>query len=512
MNGLNSYIHTQSISYILPEGSTLFSNIQLTISPNTKYGLVGNNGVGKSTFARILAGELEPSVGHIIRTSNCVYLPQSEARSEVTVAVYLERLWESQILEDHWWQTLLDNIDLEKSVNELSGGQWTRVRILKALSFESSILILDEPTNNLDLENREIIYNFIRNFRGSLVVISHDKRLLQNVDAILELTPIGLSTYGGNYDFFQEESLRKNQHLSNLILNAKKEKKKAERDFQTQIQKQEKRNRAGQAKADKGDLPKILLGRRKDNAQKSSGSIKTKGDESISQHQNRINDLLLRQNQTPSLMLNLPDSRIPSGKTVFELNKFNIYLQGSDSPLWTEPLIFLMQGVQHLAIKGKNGKGKSTLLKEITGEQSDYITKRIGSMTEITVPSALLDQEYSNLNPEKSVLENIQMKSSKDVADIRNSLALFQFFGDKVHLPAKHLSGGEKMKASLAQILLQNPTPQLIILDEPTNNLDIESTEILKNALRSFEGSLIVISHDETFLKELEIDQEIILS
>lgn len=511
MNGLNSYIHAQLISYILPEGSLLFSNVQLTISPNTKYGLVGNNGVGKSTLARILAGELEPSIGHIIRTSDCTYLPQNEARSDATVAAYLESLWESRILEDHWWQTLLDSIDLEKSVAELSGGQWTRVRILKALSLERSILILDEPTNNLDLENREIIYNFIHNFTGSLVVISHDKRLLKNVDAILELTPIGLNTYGGNYDFYREESLKKNQHLNSLISTAKKEKKKAEKDLQAQIQKQEKRNRAGQAKADKGDLPKILLGRRKESAQKSSGNIKAKGDESISQHQNRINDLLLRQNQTPLLMLNLPGSCIPSGKTVFELNSFNICLQGSDSPLWTEPLTFLMQGVQHLAIKGKNGKGKSTLLKEITGSPAEYISKRIGALTEITVPVALLDQDYSTLNPDKSVLENIQMKSSKDIVDIRNSLALFQFFGDKVHLAVKHLSGGEKMKASLAQILLQDPTPQLIVLDEPTNNLDIESTDILIAALRAFEGSLIVISHDEMFLKEIEINQEIIL-
>ncbi|AHI05119.1 ABC-type transporter, ATPase component [Bdellovibrio bacteriovorus W] len=512
MNGSNSYISAQSLSYFLPEGTSLFKDIHLTISPQTKYGLVGNNGVGKSTLARLLAGELTASSGHIIRTSDCTYLPQHESRSATTVAANLENLWESGILSEPWWQTLLKDIELETPISDLSGGQWTRVRILKALSAESGILILDEPTNNLDSENREIIYNFIRDFSGSLVVISHDKTLLQRVDIILELSPVGLTTYGGNYDFYKEESFKKQQLLVNAISSAKKEKKKAEKDLHEQIQRQEKRNRAGQAKAAKGDLPKILLGRRKDNAQKSSGNIKSKGDDAMILRQNRINDLLLKHNQSPSLLLHLPESYIPAGKSVFETDQFNIILTNSIQPLWDSSLSFHMQGSQHIAVRGKNGKGKSTLLKEILGKPADYVKERTGTLKQVSLPFALLDQDYSNLDPQKTVLENIQNKSTKDIVDLRNALALFQFFGEKVNMEVRHLSGGEKMKASLAQVLLQDPTPQLIVLDEPTNNLDIESTDILISALRSFEGGLIVISHDEAFLEEIRIDQEIILN
>lgn len=512
MNGSNSYINAQYLSYVLSDGTPLFSNIQLTISPQTKYGLVGNNGVGKSTLARLLAGELAASSGNIIRTSNCTYLPQYENRTETTVAAYLEKLWESGILAEQWWQTMLTDIELESCVRDLSGGQWTRVRILRALSTESGILILDEPTNNLDYENREIIYNFIRNFTGSLVVISHDKTLLQMVDTILELSPLGLTTYGGNYDFYKNESFKRQQLLVNAISIAKKEKKKAEKDLQEQILKQEKRNRAGQAKAAKGDLPKILLGRRKDNAQKSSGSIKSKGDDAIALRQNKINDLLMRHNQSPSLLLHLPESRIPAGKTVFELNRFNLFLKKSNQPLWKSPLSLQIQGAQHIAVKGKNGKGKSTLLNEILGKSVSYIEERIGTIKKVSLPFALLDQEYTNLDQNKTVLENVQNKSTKDVVELRNALALFQFYGEKVNMEVQYLSGGEKMKASLAQILLQDPTPQLLALDEPTNNLDIESTDILISALRSFEGGLIVISHDEVFLKEIRIDQEIMLN
>lgn len=513
MNSSNSYIRAQSLSYILPDGSTLFSDAQLTISPKTKYGLVGNNGVGKSTLARILAGDLDPSAGNIRRgSSDCIYLPQSEDPSDVTVSVYLEKLWESAVLESHWWQKLLEGIDLEKSINDLSGGQWTRVRILKALCFESNILILDEPTNNLDIENREIIYSFVQAFSGSLLIISHDRNLLKNVDIIFELSPTGITTYGGNYDFYQEESIKQRQHLDKLISSAKKEKRKAQKELQERIQKQEKRNRVGQAKAEKGDLPKILLGRRKDNAQKSLGSVVTNGSESIAQRQKEINDLLLKKEQNPALMLNLPESRVPNGKIIFELNNFNVQVQGEKDFLWSEPLDFLMQGTQHLLIRGANGRGKSTLLKEILGLPTEYLAKRVGGLTASSVPYAFLDQEYSSLKPELSVLDNIQNKSSKDLVEIRNSLALFQFFGEQVHLRTKFLSGGEKMKACLAQILLQDPTPQLIVLDEPTNNLDIESTDILISALRSFEGSLIIISHDQAFLDEIDINRELILN
>lgn len=504
----NHYIQVtaRSLSYELPRGEKLFSDISFTWNFQ-RCALVGPNGVGKSTLAKIISGSLTATSGELLVDQAVVYLAQMQERSSTTVAEYLLALWDSPLADPAVWGPLLQNIPLEKPLTELSGGEWTRVRIAEALSQGAGLLILDEPTNNLDREARGVIRDFVRRYTGSLLVISHDRELLEEVDGIWELSSQGLQSYGGSYSVYEEQKQAERELLADRIDRARREKKKVEREHQEKLRTQEKRMRAGQALADKGGLPRIIVGGLKRRAQETHGKIQAREEKRVEKSKEELNSLIQSQKMETNLGLDLTGTTVPEGKLIFELHDFNLRYEGQEHFLWVEPLTMTLRGPQRWALAGRNGVGKSSLIKALLGQMPLSASTGVCRLGEVQV--RLLDQQYSLLNPDLSVLENLLEQSQRDPVHLRNQLARFQFMGDMVNRQVRDLSGGEKLKASLAKIFLSDPAAQFLILDEPTNNLDLDSLQVLETALLDFKGALLIVSHDEKFLQAVKVSSYI---
>ncbi|MDG0815223.1 ABC-F family ATP-binding cassette domain-containing protein [Bdellovibrio svalbardensis] len=503
-------VTARSLGFELPQGRKLFSDISFTLN-SSRYGLVGPNGVGKSTLAKILAGENSHSEGELRISNKVTYLRQDSERPLVTVAEYLADLWESPFADPQVWGPLLEGLSFEKPLSVLSGGEWTRVRIAQALMLDAGLLILDEPTNNLDQEARAQIQEFVRGYQGTLLVISHDRLLLEEVECILELSNQGLSSYGGNYSFYQQEKSAERALQSETLDRLRREKKKLEREHYQKVSSQEKRMRAGAAKAAKGGLPRILIGALKRQAQETRGRIHSHEDKRVENARDEFSQFYSGMKLESALGLNLPETAIPLGKLVFAFEKFNFQFVSVAHCLWKEEINLVMKGPRRWALAGVNGAGKSTLISLLLSEGVNPSGSYVGSMKRGDLPTAYLDQQYSVLDKDKSVLENVLSSTQRTLTEIRNELARFQFVGEQVHQQVDSLSGGEKLKAALAKILLASPSPQFLILDEPTNNLDIASLEVLEDALQGFQGALLVVSHDEVFLKNIGIEEVYVL-
>lgn len=504
LNRANSQISARSLSYELPQGDQLFHSISFTLI-NARYGLVGPNGVGKSTLAKIMAGELEPSGGELEISASVLYLAQEEAPPDTSIGEYLQPLWESPAVQEPLWSQLIGELSLEVSLKFLSGGEWMRVRLAHSLAFSPGLLILDEPSNNLDRQAREFLIHFVRSYRQALLIVSHDRSLLREMDKILELSNQGLSVYGGNFDFYSEQKDQERELQAKRLDEARRDKKKKEREYHDKIDMQEKRMRRGQKIADRGGIPRIVVGALKRQAQETHNRIHLNEEKRVEKSREEFTLLWTSQKQENSLRLHLPETAIPQGKQVFEIEEFNFKYPGRDS-LWKNPLSLIMQGPRRWALAGNNGAGKSTLISMLLSEGLRPMGESVGKLKRAEIPWAFLDQKYEVLRRDQSVLENVMETTKKDLEEIRNQLAHFQFYGEKVHQKVESLSGGEKLKASLAKILLADPAPQFLILDEPTNNLDLISLEVLEEALQAFEGALLVVSHDEDFLSAIGIE------
>lgn len=340
-------------------------------------------------------------------------------------------------------------------------------------------------------------------------MISHDRELLEHVDGIWELTNQGLSFYGGGFSTYEELKRQERERLSQEIDVARREKKKQEREHTEKIEKQAKRTRVAEKKAPDVGLPKILLGARKRQAQVSMAKINRNESERDQAKQEHFQNLLQRQKNSSDLRLDFSLDGKVKGKTIFRLEDFNYRYPGAESFLWKENLNWTFHAQDRLIIRGENGTGKSTLLKLLTKRLDISSGEAQGDFTPITRGFVYLDQNYSELASEKNVMENLAENNRYDVTETRNKLADFGFFKKDVFKLVAVLSGGEKLRLSLAKMAFSRQPPEVWILDEPTNNLDLESLSVLEKALLEYEGSLLVTSHDEIFLERIGCGQEI---
>lgn len=477
------------VSFELANGRLLFENLHLTLDARLT-ALVGPNGVGKTTLARLLVGELEPSAGHVRRATAVAYLAQSEVPPSTTIATYLGG--------DYAWSALgaelLGSLDLATDCATLSGGQWMRVRLARQL--REDYLILDEPTNDLDRDGRAALATFLRGFGGGALVISHDRALLRLCDEILELSNRGLAKYGGGFTRYEDEKTREREGLAERLACAKRARDAAETDRTTQIARQEKRNRRGRADAARGGTPKILLGARKRRAQATTGKVDS---ESLDRAHAAVADAhsaLTKLKVDPVMYAQLAGAEIPEQKLVAEARGLNVRF---GDWLYPRDLDFTWRGGVRLALKGPNGSGKSTLLRAISGER--LITR--GTLRTGPLVTLYVDQRCAQLEDGLSVLDNVRANSRLGESEIRNALAKFLFTGETVFQIVGSLSGGERLRAALARGFLASAKPELLILDEPTNNLDLANVAFLENLLRQFRGALLVVSHDEEFLANI---------
>lgn len=488
-------MHLSNITYEVA-GRPLFRQLSYVFG-RKKYGLVGANGAGKTTLLRILAGELAPDEGHARADGRVGYLRQRETPPPLTVGEYLEGVWEADRLAGE----LVARIPFERRLTELSGGEWVRARFARLLIEGAEFILLDEPTNDLDRAGRAAVAEFTRAFRGGMIIVSHDRELLEHVDAVVELSGQGIATYGGSFDHYararEDERARQGEELER----AKKEERRRRQERTVKKAKQEKRMRHGEKVGPDLGIPKIILGAMKRNAQETQAKLKVREDAFVERADQARQDAWETMKIDPFVRFDFEAARPAAGRRHFNVRAVEAAI--GERRLWARPLSFVVKGEERWHIRGGNGSGKSTLLGIILGKTP--LHARVSGEIERGDRIAYLDQKYGALDPERSLIENLEEGTRFDPIALRNELAFFGFHGEAPLRPVKTFSGGELLKAALARALLGLALPEVIVLDEPTNNLDLASQELLARALAAFRGALVLVSHDGRFVEQLGI-------
>lgn len=500
-------LELQLVSYEV-EARAILRNVSCSLLPR-KYGLVGANGVGKTTLARLLVGDLEPTSGRILASAAVGYLAQYEPRRQGTVREQLVEVWSADPLHGALIAGLVSPLEEKRDLAELSGGEWMRVRLARALASSPTFLILDEPTNDLDREGRDVVLRLLHEFSGGILVISHDRELLREVDEVLELKPSGLARYGGAFDLYWQERKAARERQQVALNRARREKGAVERDRQEKLQRQERRMRAGARRAAGGGVPKITAGAMKRRAQATAGKLKEQVDRAAEEAAEGAAEALEALESDPFLRLDFESEAPPASRVFFEARDFNLRFEGAEEPLWPRGLNFLMTGRERWHVRGPNGSGKSSLLRLLFGESPGTVSGVLWTPDRTTI---YLDQGLTLLRDGLSVLDNIAQSSRFAPLPLRNELAFFGFKGDKVHQLVSTLSGGERLRAALACCFLGAAIPQVILLDEPTNNLDFQSLDLLEAALSKYRGLLVLVSHDTAFVEDVGITNGLVLS
>lgn len=494
---MSSIVIARGVSYELPNGRKLFNNLDFSLDTRLA-ALVGPNGVGKTCLAKLIAGELEPTEGVVRRAASVKLFPQRQEPEPVSVSEFLRVDCEWSLLRER----LLGNIDRQVTCTALSGGQWMRVRLAGAL--DSQFLILDEPTNDLDYDGRKAVTRFLQEREGGALLISHDRGCLHLCEEIFELSNRGLARFGGGWSAYIEAKARERERLSAALELAKRGRDAALANRVDQRMRQEKRNRRAAVSAAKGGMPKILLGARKRRAQATSGKLDGMAVQKSQSAIREAHEALGEMKLDPVMYADVIGREIPAQKLVAEAHGFNVRFQDW---VYCDDLDFTWRGNVRIALQGANGSGKSTLAKALLGG----VLETRGQLRRGDLIAFHLDQRCSLLDDQRSVLENVRAVSSASESEIRNGLAKFLFANDAVFQKVSELSGGERVRASLARGLLSTEKPELMVLDEPTNNLDLLNIQFLEQVASEFRGALIVISHDEDFLRNCSVSQELVV-
>ena len=522
-------ITVSNLSWSTPDGRALFSDLDLSFVAE-RTGLVGRNGVGKTTLLKIIAGELAPQTGSVSVSGRIAVLRQAvQVREGETIAdlfavreglallarAEVGEASEADIAAADWtlevrMSAALARTGLETAANtplaSLSGGQRTRAALAALVFAEPDFLLLDEPTNNLDREGRAAVAELLADWRAGAIVISHDRALLDTMDAIVEMTTLGAQRYGGNWTAYRERKALELAAAEHDLADAERRLDDVSRSVQRSAERKARKDAAGKRKAARGDMPKILLGARKRQAENTSGEnarlaerLRTEVEDDVASARERIEIL-------QSLSFSLPSTHLPAGKQVLIADQVTAGYT-ADRPIIRD-LSFMIVGPERVALTGPNGSGKTTLLKLITGE----LVSQSGELRVLTA-FAFFDQNVSLLDPALSVLANFRrLNPDADDNACRAALARFMFRADAAHQVTGTLSGGQILRAGLACVVGGAHPPPLLILDEPTNHLDIDSIESVEAALAAYDGALLIVSHDERFLEAVNVTRRITLS
>ena len=524
----------KDLSYTHTDKEVLFSNLNLIINSGEKTALTGNNGCGKSTLMRILAGEASPGTGSVHCSGHLYYVPQHFGQyDDRTVAqvlgidrklTALHAILNGDTAEEHFarldndwnieertqavlhaWH--LNGISLLRPLEGLSGGEKTRLFLAGMELKEPDTLLLDEPTNHLDTAGRKRLYDFVHRTSATVLVISHDRTLLNLLPAICELSRNGLACYGGNYDFYKEQKEVHRNALQQQLEEKEKALRLARKTAREMEERKARQNTRGEKASIKKGIPRILLGGLKNHAENSSSKLSNVHAEKTDKIQQEITNLKGSLPQTNKLKTDFNASALHIGKILVTAQNINFHYSDSNTNLWTVPLSFQLRSGNRFCIKGDNGSGKTTLLKLITGE----LTPTGGTIERADFTYIYLDQEYSLIQNEYTVSEQAEAFNLRHLPEHETKTILnrYLFPQDVWNKPCSKLSGGEKMRLAFCCLMIADNTPDLFILDEPTNNLDIESIEIITATIRNYQGTVLAVSHDRDFLKETGIEQEI---
>ncbi|MET8771506.1 ABC-F family ATP-binding cassette domain-containing protein [Streptomyces sp. NPDC004658] len=516
-----------SLSFTWPDGTAVFDGLDIAFGPG-RTGLVGVNGSGKSTLLKLMAGQLAPADGTLKATGEIGYLPQNvtldtalrvdEALGIAGRRAALHAIEAGDVAEEHFeavgddWDveeralaTLgelgLGHIGLDRTVGEVSGGESVLLRLAALLLRRPDILLLDEPTNNLDLYARRRLYQTVASWPGVLVVVSHDRELLDLVDQIAELRSGEVAWFGGNFSAYEEALAVEQEAAERMLRVAEADVRKQKRELADAQVKLARRKRYGQKMYEQKREPKIVMGARKRAAQESAGKHRIMHEERLAEARERLDEAVDAVRDDDEIRVDLPYTAVPPGRQVLTLEKLETAYQAR------VPGILDLRGPERIALVGRNGAGKTTLLRTVAGELAPVS----GTVT-AHVPLRFLPQRLDVLDDDLSVAENVARFAPGATNNrVRARLARFLFRGARADQKAATLSGGERFRAALAALMLAEPAPQLLLLDEPTNNLDMASVRQLTTALESYEGALIVASHDLPFLESIGITRWLLM-
>ncbi|WP_374464784.1 ABC-F family ATP-binding cassette domain-containing protein [Chryseobacterium sp.] len=524
----------QNISFGFPGGNLLFNHTSLTIQSHTKSALVGNNGMGKSTLLKIIAGEIHPLSGNVSIQGDVFYVPQMFGNfNHFTIAeclkidqklhalekitggevdeIYFETLNDDWDIEERCRHVLelwgLGNFELTQKLEGLSGGQKTKVFLAGIQINQPDIIILDEPTNHLDMEGRKLLYDLIGKTDATVVIVSHDRALLNLVDSIFELSNQGIAAYGGNYDFYTEQKEIEEEALHNDIHAKERALKKAKEKERETLERKQKLDARGKGKQEKSGVARIMMNTLRNNAEKNSSKLQSVHTEKISGISHELRDLRSSVRNFDQMKVNFNDSSLHSGKILITAE--NINFSYGEQKLWKENLTLEVRSGDRISIKGGNGSGKTTLINLLLGK----IGPSEGQISRSEFNNIYIDQEYSLIDNDSTLYDFVQTfnDSAMQESEVKTLLSRFLFGKDTWDKKCGMLSGGERLRLLLCGLSISNKAPDMIILDEPTNNLDLQNVEILTNSIKDYHGTLLVISHDEVFLEEIGIDRELAL-
>ena len=517
------------LTWSAPDGTAVLSDIDFTFGPK-RIGLIGRNGVGKSTLLNLVTGALVPTGGSVAIDGTMALLRQEvEGAPDAMLAdlfdardalALLDKAAAGHASMDDLEQcdwTLPDRIadtlsqvGLEGAVATplatLSGGQRTRAGLAAALFARPDFLLLDEPTNHLDSDGRAMLIALLGCWQGGAIVVSHDRALLDTMDAIVELTPSGLTSYGGNWSAYRiakDVELAAAQHD---FSHATRQAANLARSTQIARERQQRRDGAGKRDGARGGTPRILLGQRKAQAQQSSGDAARRAEQQQAQMRDAIATARDKIEIWEPLRVILPSAHVASDRVLLSLEAVRAGHDPARPAL--RGVSLHVRGPERIAITGPNGAGKSTLLHLIAGH-----LEPIAGRIQRPVACALLDQDASLLDPDVSIADNFaQAHPGATRNAVHAALARFGFRADLSLQRVGTLSGGQKLRAALACVLGGDRLPPLLLLDEPTNHLDLDSIAAIEQGIAAYDGALIVVSHDAAFLNAIGITRTVAIA
>lgn len=528
-------LSAHDLGLTLPSGRRLFAGLSFSLHDG-RTALVGANGVGKSLLLDVLAGVRPPSAGRVLRAGGVAYVRQGRAlrsrhRGE-TVADRLGVAGRLAALEralagsadpadldvvgaDGWdlperltaelARVGLGGLGLGRAMTTLSGGEAARVTLLGALLARPDVVLLDEPTNDLDATSRAAFLDMLGRWPGAVLLVSHDRAVLRTVDETLELEAGGLTRYGGGWDVYRAVRDERDRAAAEALASARAARRKARADARDTVERQARRAARGRRSRSEGGVPKILLNARKGQAEATTARLGRAGEDAVAAAQARVAAAAERVDESAGLRMDTARSGLPAGKEVVRLEGAVVVPAGSSVPA-LDGVDLSIRGPERVAVRGPNGSGKTTLLRLCVGEieaEAGAVRRHMDA-----ADVAYLPQRLEVPGTGDTVLDRFRsLHPRMDEGQARHVLARYLFPGDAARTPVGRLSGGERVRAALGCILGGHAAPPFLVLDEPTNHLDLPSLDVVERALAEYDGALLVVSHDADFLEAVGVER-----